>query len=169
MHIPMLTYKIIWIIAALLTALITGLFYAYSCSINNGLGRLPDTEYMKSMQSINRAILNPLFFASFMGTVLILPVCTWFTYKTGGASMAFYLILAAAIIYIAGVFGVTIAGNVPLNNALDKFNITAASAEEIKAQRDAFEIPWNRLHTIRTIACVVSLLLTLASVLTRFK
>jgi uncharacterized membrane protein len=165
----MLTYKIIWLIAALLTALITGLFYAYSCSINNGLGRLNDIEYMKAMQSINRAILNPLFFASFMGTLIVLPVCTWFTYKAGGTSMAFYLILAAAIVYIAGVFGVTMAGNVPLNNALDKFNIAAASVEEIKIQRAAFEIPWNRLHSIRTIACVVSLVLTLASVLAKFK
>ena len=100
----MLTYKIVRVVACLATGLITGLFYAYSCSVNNGLGRLSDTEYMRAMQSINRAILNPLFFVSFIGTLLLLPICALFTYKTGGTSTAFYLILAAAVIYVGGRF-----------------------------------------------------------------
>lgn len=55
---------------ALTTALIAGLFYAYSCSVNPGLGNLPDKEYILTMQSINIAIINPVFMLSFIGTVI---------------------------------------------------------------------------------------------------
>ncbi len=70
-----LTSNVVLLITALLVALITGLWYAYSCSVNLGLGKLPDSEYLMGMQSINREILNLVFFATFMGTLLLLPVC----------------------------------------------------------------------------------------------
>ena len=76
----MTTTNIILTIAATTTALIAGLLYAYSCSVNIGLGRLADAEYISAMQSINKAIQNPLFFISFMGTLLLLPLCTYLNY-----------------------------------------------------------------------------------------
>lgn len=150
-----------YIITAMLLALIAGLFYSYSCSVCPGLGRLSDAEYLRAMQSINRAILNPWFFASFIGTVIMMPVSTWIMYRAEGAGPSFYLFLAASILYIAGVFGVTIAGNVPLNNLLDRFDMARAAGEEIKNKRIAFETPWNRLHLIRTLANIISLVLFL--------
>jgi uncharacterized membrane protein len=146
--------------AAFTTALIAGLFYAYSCSVNGGLGRLPDAGYLAAMQGINREILNPLFFMSFMGTLILLPLATWLQYGQP-VSLRFYLLLAATLVYGIGTFGVTIAGNVPLNNALDAFHIQAASAEEISQQRTLFEKPWNKLHSIRTIANAIALILVL--------
>jgi uncharacterized membrane protein len=152
--------QLVMIAAATATALIAGLFYAYSCSVNIALGKLSDEGYIAAMQSINREIQNPLFFTSFMGTLLLLPICTWTQYRAGG-SPVFFLLLAATAIYIIGTFGVTMAGNVPLNEALDKFNLQAATAEEIARQRVQFEIPWNRLHAIRTVCSFVSLVLVL--------
>jgi uncharacterized membrane protein len=146
--------------AAFTTALIAGLFYAYSCSVNAGLGRLPDAGYMAAMQGINREILNPLFFMSFMGTVILLPLATWLQYGHP-VSLRFYLLLAATLVYVVGTFGVTMVGNVPLNNALDAFNLQGASAEEISRQRTLFEKPWNNLHSIRTIANAIALILVL--------
>ncbi|MBC7828256.1 MAG: DUF1772 domain-containing protein [Chitinophagaceae bacterium] len=160
-------YKLAILSTCFLTALITGLFYSYSCSVNTGLNRLGDTEYLRAMQSINRAILNPVFFASFIGTLILLPVCTWTIYKNEAASMSFYFLLTAALIYGIGVFGVTVFGNVPLNEILDKFDIGSSTTQEMKSQRLAFESPWNKLHFVRTIACLFSLLLTLASVVIR--
>jgi uncharacterized membrane protein len=146
--------------AAFTTALIAGLFYGYSCSVNGGLGRLPDTGYLAAMQGINREILNPLFFMSFMGTLILLPLAAWLQYGQP-VSLRFYLLLAATLVYGIGTFGVTIGGNVPLNNALDAFNIQAASAEEISQFRVQFEKPWNKLHSIRTIANAIALILVL--------
>jgi uncharacterized membrane protein len=160
-----LIFKLVLLTTAFLMALISGLFYAYSCSVNIGLGRLTDTEYLRAMQSINRAILNPWFFASFMGTLVMMPICTWLAYKNGGGTYSFYLLLAATIIYAIGVFGVTGLGNVPLNESLDKFDIGAATLEEIKARRLNFEIPWNRFHLIRTVANALSLVLVLMAMI----
>ena len=151
---------IILILTATSTALVAGLFYSYSCSVNIGLGKLPDEGYLAAMQSINRAILNPMFFATFIGTLLLLPASTWLQYYNGN-SKCFLFLLAATLIYAVGVFGVTIFGNVPLNEALDKFSLNSSSAEDIKRHREMFEIPWNRLHTIRTLANIVSLVLVI--------
>ena len=162
----MTTANIILALSTTTTALIAGLFYGYSCSVNTGLGNLSDTEYLSAMQSINRAILNPLFFMSFMGTLFLLPVSAFLQYKTGN-SACFMLLLAASVVYAIGVFGVTIFGNVPLNEALDTFTLQSASIEAIEQQRQHFEVPWNNLHTIRTVASVVALILAIVTCLTK--
>ncbi|MBD2754161.1 anthrone oxygenase family protein [Spirosoma validum] len=150
--------------AAITTALITGLFYAYSCSVNPGLNRLSDLEYVTAMQSINRAIQNPLFFISFLGTPILLPVSTWLNYNQP-VSARFWLLLLATILYLIGVLGVTALGNIPLNEALNSFSIQTASAEEIAVQRVRFETPWNTWHTIRTLASFVALVLVVIACL----
>lgn len=162
MHKPM--KEIILITTALTTGLIGGLFYAYTCSVNIGLGLLHDREYLTAMQSINSAILNPLFFMSFMGTLLLLPISAWLCYKEP-LSLRFTLLLAASILYMIGVFGVTVFGNVPLNDALAQFNVQKASAMEITQQRMSFEKPWLMLHNIRTVCSVICLILVLVSLL----
>jgi len=143
-------------------ALVAGLFYAYSCSVNPGLHPLSDKEYLVAMQSINRAILNPLFFASFMGTLLLLPISTWMSYEKT-LPPQFILLLLSTLVYIIGVFGVTVIGNIPLNEALDKFQIQAASLQEMAKLRSMFETRWNFFHQIRTIASVGSLVLAIVS------
>ena len=150
-------------LSALLSGLAAGLFYSYSCSVNPGLGKLGDAEYLRAMQSINREILNPFFFASFMGTVIVLPVAAWLNYASPAGS-SFYFLTTAAAVYLIAVFGVTMFGNVPLNNALEAFDIASASASEISGRRTAFEVPWNRYHMIRTLGCVVSFTLAVLAI-----
>ncbi|MBC8155328.1 MAG: DUF1772 domain-containing protein [Bacteroidetes bacterium] len=150
--------------AALTTALVAGLFYGYSCSVNPGLHRLSDTMYLAAMQAINRAILNPVFFVSFLGTLILLPLSAWVHYSQP-PSPRFWLLLWAAITYLIGVLGVTIFGNVPLNEALDSLTLQTASVEAVAAQRVAFETLWNRFHTIRTLASVLALLFVLVACL----
>ena len=140
------------------TALMAGLFYAYSCSVVPGLGRLADAEYLAAMQSINRAILNPVFFIAFMGTPLLLPLITWMHYSQP-VSLRFWLLLAATAVYLTGVVGVTALGNIPLNDMLDSAALQTASAEEIRALRTAFELPWNSWNLVRTWAAAVALVL----------
>lgn len=151
-------HTIILLFTATATALIGGLFYAYSCSVNPGLARLPDNQYIAAMQSINLAIINPLFMLSFIGSLLLLPVCTYMQYSSP-ATDRFYLLLLATIVYAAGVFGVTLLGNVPLNDALAKIDLQKASPEEISAQRLLFEKPWNNLHRVRSIASSLTIVL----------
>ncbi|GEJ43699.1 DUF1772 domain-containing protein [Chryseobacterium sp. ON_d1] len=146
---------LVLIITAVLTALIGGLFYAYSCSVVLGLGKLSDMEYLKAMQNINREILNPVFFMSFMGTVVLLPVST-FLFR--GQQPVFIFLLLATLAYLIGVFGVTVAGNVPMNDALDKFDITGSTTEAIRQMRENFENRWNFLNNLRTVFSVISII-----------
>jgi uncharacterized membrane protein len=150
---------LVLIITAVLTALIGGLFYAYSCSVVLGLGKLSDIEYLKAMQHINREILNPVFFMSFMGTAILLPVSA-FLFR---GQPPFIFLLLATLAYLTGVFGVTVAGNVPMNDVLDKFDISNATTEAIKQMRDNFENRWNFLNHIRTAFSVISIILVVCA------
>jgi uncharacterized membrane protein len=149
--------NIILILAGILTALVTGLYFGYSVSVNGGLHRLNNSEYVKAMQSINVAIQNPIFFVSFIGPLLLLPLATFLQGHTN--SMQFALLLASSVLYIAGSFGVTTIGNVPLNQRLAKFDVTNAAGNEIAQARSAFEKSWNRLHTIRTLSSIAATVL----------
>ena len=151
----------------LLSGLVAGLLYSYSCSVNIGLRALPDAEYLKAMQSINLAIQNPFFFVSFMGLMIMLPLSAWQLHSLPSHS-PYYALFLAMILYFIGVFGVTVVGNVPLNNQLAVFNITQASSNEISTMRIAFEKPWNTFHLIRTISAIISFGLTILSLL-KFK
>ena len=150
--------NVVLVVTTTCTALMAGLFYSYSCSVVLGLKLLTDSEYLASMQSINKAIQNPLFFICFFGTLLLLPISTYLTYSQH-PRLKFWLLLTATIIYFIGVFGVTAIGNIPLNEGLEKFNLANASKKAITVQRTIFEQRWNSLNTIRTLSSIFSLVL----------
>ena len=150
---------ILLILGTTTTALAAGLLYAFSVSVNIGLGRLPDRAYITAMQSINSAIQNPLFFIIFMGAFLLLPVCAWALYRIQAPAFPFFL--TAAVIFWVAVFGVTMLGNIPLNQALAAFDVGNASPANIAIERIRFEKPWVRLHTIRTICSITCLVILL--------
>lgn len=160
----MTTSNLILAITTLATALIAGLFYAYSCSVNPGLGQLSDAHYILAMQSINRAIQNPFFLISFIGTVFLLPISTYLHYNQGDLNR-FYLLLSATIIYLIGVIAITFLGNIPLNNELDKFNLQIADNELVTKARLSFESAWNSFHLIRTVASIIALILVILACL----
>ena len=159
--------KLVPFITLLLSGLVAGLFYAYSCSVNPGLKELSNSEYVKAMQAINIAIQNPVFFTSFMGLLLAYPLLAFQTYKADANTFA--LVMASGIIYFVFVFGITAACNVPLNNQLAAFNMTTATEAEINNMRRVFENPWNTWHAIRTYASVLSFALLLAAFLLKNK
>ncbi|MFD2570440.1 DUF1772 domain-containing protein [Spirosoma soli] len=153
-------------ITATTTALMSGLFYAFSWAVMPGLKRLPDAAYIAAMQSINRAIQNPVFFAAFLGAALLLPLSTYLEYSPSKpVSLRFWLLLVASVVYIVGVIGVTSAGNVPLNETLDAFDVQSASVSDIANHRRAFEVRWSQFHTIRTGASFLTILLVVAACL----
>jgi len=149
-------------ITVTLTALSAGIFYAWSVSVTLGLKRLSDQEYVSFMQETNRAIQNPWFFVVFFGAAILLPVSSYLNY---GQSGRFELLLAATIVYLVGVIGVTIFGNVPMNERLDRFEMESATDEEIKTQRKNYEGRWNFLNNIRTICSTIAIALVIIACL----
>ena len=108
------------------------------------------------MQSINRAIQNPIFFAAFFGAPILLFLSTFWHYEN---SRRFSFMLAAAVIYLIGTFAVTVFGNVPLNNRLDRFELKSASEAETTKQRADFERRWNNFNTVRTVSSALAIIL----------
>ncbi|GAB5527693.1 MAG: DUF1772 domain-containing protein [Roseivirga sp.] len=147
------------------TGLSAGLFYAWAVSVIPGTKRLADQGYLEAMQQINRAILNPGFFAIFFGAMVLMLLSAYLEFKTDMGS-SFYFTLAALIVYVVGTFGVTAAGNVPLNEALDLIELNQLSLDELKITRQNYELKWNRLHHVRTACSVISFVLLLLAIRT---
>jgi len=152
-----LSFKHLVLLAALLlTALSAGLFYAWEVSVIPGTRKLSDACYLQTMQSINRAILNPGFYLIFFGSLLAMVLNIYFQYQNQ-TNVALGLMIAAMACYTIGTFGVTVFGNVPLNEALDKLDLTTLSVSEAQISRQQYESQWNMLHTWRTVCAVAAL------------
>ena len=70
-----------------------------------------------AMNAINATILNPVFLGAFVGTA-VLAVVLVVTGFTRGEDPAGPWLIAGGLLYALGVFGVTAAFNVPLNDQL---------------------------------------------------
>lgn len=157
----MKSQDIILALATIFSAIISGLFFSYTFSVNLGLHKLNDRAYLMAMQNINREILNPAFYSCFLGAPILLAISTVLLFDIH--SPKFYLILAASLSYIIGVFVITGMQNVPLNNQLASVDLSIASDNSIKLMREAFEKPWVFWNNIRTYCSVLTLIFLIIS------
>jgi len=141
--------------------IITGLLFAFSNFVMSALTDLPAEKAMFAMQRINEKIINPLFMLFFLGT----PVLCLFIVVITGMQLDkpgnIYL-LAGALAYLVGPFGITMLFNVPLNNQLARSNV--AEADSIwplylsKWQR------WNHIRTYTGLVSIVSMAIGLTGI-----
>ncbi len=153
---------IILMLGILLTGLTAGLCFTWANAVTPGIGRLENISFLKAFQAMNRAIINGGFMLVFFGPVILLFLNT---YLFRNSSISFWLFLAAAILFFVGIGLVTIFGNVPLNELLDTSNLESLSKIELQQLRNKFEEPWNRLHTIRTLASFSAFVLLIIGML----
>jgi uncharacterized membrane protein len=153
--------------AVVLTGLSAGFFYAWQVSVIQGTLLVKDSVYLETMQSINRAILNPWFFAVFFGSLIFLSIGSIYQFNTN--KWVFGLILASSIVYLVGTFGITAAGNVPLNDELDALNLSELTSEKMAEFRSYYETKWNRLHLQRTVFSVLSFVLAVLALFIEYK
>lgn len=151
------------ILLTLLTGLSAGLCFTWSNAITTGIGNLNNYGYLSAFQQMNRTILNPIFIIVFFGP-FFLGLINLYGYKNRPILLIWVLLLAT-IIYFFGVVLVTVFGNVPLNEILDKTDLISAGSEDLKTLRDTFEVKWNRLHLIRTVSSISSFLLLILTLL----
>ena len=145
---------------ALGCGLVGGVFFAFSNFIMSALARLPAPQGIAAMQSINLAVITPLFMGALFGTgaaCLFLAGYSLFTWPGAGAA---YL-LAGGTLYFLGVVVVTIVFNVPRNNALAGVNPAGADAARVWADYLATWTAWNHVRTITALAAAVSLIFAL--------
>jgi uncharacterized membrane protein len=146
-------------IAALLgSALVGGIFFAFSSFVMKSLARVPPAEGIAAMQSINVVVINPSFLGAFIGTA-VLSFGLGILALTGWSHLSANLFLGGAIFYIAGTFLVTMLGNVPLNDNLAALSATSAGAAELWEHYLNRWTMWNHVRTAS--AMLAALLFTL--------
>ncbi len=153
---------IVLILGILFTGLTAGLCFTWSNAVTPGIGRLDNLTFLKSFQSMNRVIINGRFIVVFFGPVLLLFLNSYL-FKSNSTS--FWLFLIAAILFFIGIGLVTIFGNVPLNEILDKSKLETLSKIELQELRNKFEQAWNNWHTIRTVSSFSAFVLLIIGML----
>ena len=140
--------ELLLVVATFGTGLVTGLFAGFSVAVMPGLRATDDQVFLATMQRINVAIVNPVFLLLFLGSPALLVAAV-----VVGPRDA---VLVAGLVLHLVALAVTFAVNIPLNNALD-------AATDPAPGRAAFERPWNRAHTLRTLLMAASFALCLVA------
>ena len=139
--------------AALGTALVSGVFYAFSTFVMRALARLTPRDGIAAMQSINVAVLNPWFFAAFFGVGVLCIAVVIRGLLTGSASVSMFV---GAALYLLGCIGVTGVCNVPLNDRLAQADPGTEAAEALWNTYLARWLVWNHVRTAASLAAAVA-------------
>ncbi|HET8915624.1 MAG TPA: anthrone oxygenase family protein [Propionibacteriaceae bacterium] len=142
------------IAATLTTGLMAGVFGIYSNAIMPGLRRTDDRTFVAAFQSIDRAIINPAFMATFLGA-LVLTALSALLHLTGEARSLLPWTVAALLLYLV-VFVVTIRVNVPRNNEI-KAAGDVDRMTDVHGVRERFnEVRWVRWNHLRAFASILA-------------
>jgi uncharacterized membrane protein len=146
--------------AALGCGLMAGFFFAFSFTVMGALARLPSAQGIAAMQQINIVVINPWFGFAFFGTALVcavLAVSSLFRWQAPGSAF----LLAGGLLYLVGTILVTIAFNVPRNNALAALDPVSAEAASYWADYLRTWTAWNHVRTATSLAGALSLTIAL--------
>lgn len=152
--------QLIHLASIFLAGVLAGVFFTWTNAITPGIGNLDDLSYLSSFQAMNRKILNPLFYVTFIGPLFLMPI-SWYLHKLSWVKKR---IVVAFIIYFFGVFIITMIGNIPLNEMLDGVILSELGDTQLAQIRLSFEYPWNQFHLIRAIASSLSFFFLLLSI-----
>jgi uncharacterized membrane protein len=132
---------------AIACAAMSGVFFAFSTFVMQALRRLSPAQGIAAMQSINVAAVTPIFMTALFGTaaacaaVAVRELIDW----RGMASTA---LIAGSLSYLTGTIGVTIAFNVPLNNALAAADPSSGDAVWFWMKYMRSWTAWNHVRTV---------------------
>jgi uncharacterized membrane protein len=134
--------------------LIAGLYFGWAVSVMPGLADLDDRAFVDTMQQLDEAIRNPLFFGTFV-LALLLPGVALVLQQSAGLRQATPWIVAALVLYGIGAL-TTMAINEPLNQDI----VDAGDPSQISdpaGVREDFEDPWVVWHIVRTVLSTAAL------------
>jgi uncharacterized membrane protein len=149
------------LLTALGCALIGGAFFAFSSFVMKALAALAPPQGIAAMQSINVVVINPWFLLPFMGTAALCGFLIVMSLLQWQDPRAAYW-LAGAALYLFGTFGVTMAFNVPRNNALAAVDAASIDGAKVWAVYLSEWTAWNTVRTIAGIAAAAALCIALA-------
>ncbi len=141
------------IIATLMMGMMAGVFAIYANAIMPGLRRTDDRTFVGAFQSIDTAIINPLFLMTFFGALVFTGISAALHLSNDFRSGLPWIVVALAL--FLAVVVITLVVNVPLNDAI---KATGAPDElgDLAAVREQFNEPrwvgWNLFRAVATTA-----------------
>lgn len=148
-----LWFVLLAVFSALAYGVLAGVFLAFSDFIMRSLAQVSSSGGLEAMQVINREVFRTVFMILFIGMAPLSVVLTVheLVWDSGTAAL---MIAAAGLIYVLGCFGVTVVGNVPLNQKLDRMEMEREAAQSF--WRDTYVPRWTFWNTVRACACAIS-------------
>jgi uncharacterized membrane protein len=136
---------------ALGCGLSAGVFFAFSSFVMPALDRLAPAQSIRAMHSMNRLAVTPVFMSALFGTALACVVLGVWVVTSWGERPA-TLALAGCSLFLVGAIVVTVAANVPLNDALMKVDPEAADAATRWSSYLSDWTAWNHVRAGTAIA-----------------
>lgn len=147
--------------AALGCGLIAGVFFAFSTFVMSALARLQPPQGIAAMQSINITAINPLFMIALFGTAA---ACIYLALSSllKWHQPSVYL-LVGSLLYLVGTVGVTIAFNVPLNDALATVESSSTEGANLWVSYLTNWTFWNHVRTVAALAAATLFTIALSN------
>lgn len=145
--------------ALMLSGAIFGFFYAWTVSTMWGLDAADPRLAIGAMQAMNASVRNAAFAPAFFGTGPALLLTSALALHAG-ARQAAILFALAGLTYAVAAMGLTMAINVPMNEALAATVIPEDPAAAAAIWRD-YSAPWQIWNQIRTLTSGLALTLGL--------
>lgn len=142
------------------SALVGGVFFAFSAFVMRALADLPPAQGISAMQRVNVAVIDPLFLGVFLGTAPLLGITT---YVGRHSPPSFAWLLGTFLLYLVGSVGVTMAFNVPRNNRLASLQATSAEAAAYWPIYMREWLLWNHVRCIASLAAAIVAMLAVIS------
>jgi uncharacterized membrane protein len=142
---------VVLIVATMAVGLMAGVFGLYANTIMRGLGRTDDRTFVGAFQSIDRAIINPLFLSTFFAALILTGVAG--VLHIGDDGLVW--IVVAFVLYLVGLV-ITFAVNVPLNDAIKAAGEPDAIDDLARVRRRFDEGRWKRWNLLRAVLVTTS-------------
>lgn len=144
--------------AVVACGLIAGVFLAFSDFVMKSLFAASPAGGIEAMQLINRKVYGSVFMvlliAMLVTSVALVPYAV--VYMTIPAAA---WIISGCVLYVIGVFIVTVAFNVPMNQRLDAMNHESTETASYWIVYASSWTLWNHVRTIASAASAVSFLI----------
>lgn len=140
-------------ISVIACLLVAGVFLSFSDFIMRSLGGARTAAGVEVMQVINREVFKTVFMVLLLGWCALSLLLIGYAYVniSGPASP---LIMAGGALYLAGVFGVSLVFNVPMNKRLEAWECSGAEAADYWT--NTYIPRWTAWNTVRAVASAAS-------------
>ncbi|MFC7306553.1 DUF1772 domain-containing protein [Streptomyces monticola] len=155
-------YFVLALLAALGSGLMAGVFFAFSTSVMKTLAALPHPQGLAAMQKLNVLIINPLFIGVFIGTAGLCAVVAVVTFVLWPDKGTIELLVGCGL-YLFGTLGVSVAANIPRNDAMAKLDPEAPESADQWREYVTEWTAWNHVRGGASLAACASLILALAA------